>query len=99
LPPHKLNPEEYGFVETILRDAAESEYFDLSSLHTSILRGEKILIAEGFWKLSTLDSYAVFIDSDENGDCRIDEIYYLAPREKFAAHLPEFRNTLDSIQW
>ncbi len=99
LPSHSLSPEEHLSAETILRDAAELEYFDLDTFCSAEINGQMILLAKGFWKLSNLSSYAAFISSSEDEGTRIDEIYFLAPPEKFERFLPLFQETLNSIQW
>ena len=97
-PAHELDPAERESIEVVIGDASEPEYFDLKSARTEDVKGVRVLIVEGFWKLSDVNSYAAFVDSEEDG-VRIDEIYYLAPADKFASFLPVMQNALASIEW
>ncbi len=98
-PAHSLNLDEHLSIETVLRDAAETEYFDLKTFRSYEISGQMVLLSEGFWKLSDLDSLAAFICSVEEEGIRVDEIYFVAPKEKFDKYLPVFQDTLNSIQW
>lgn len=97
-PSHTLSDSECESIEVIMRDASEPEFFRRKTVRTEVLNGIKVLVLEGFWILSDLDCTCIFVASEENGT-RIDEIYFLAPPDKFATYQPEFYQSLASIQW
>lgn len=96
--PHILTPEELHDLEVVIRDASEHAYFNLSDAQTQMLNERMIYVVHGHWKLSNLDSLGIFLDSDADGKT-IDEIYYLAPPDKFGQHLDEIQRAFDSIEW
>ncbi len=99
-PAHILTKEEILSIEVIFRDAAEAEYFEIKSAYTTEVNGVLLLALRGHWKLSELDSLGIFVNSiDEDACCRIDELYYLAPPDKFEKYLDLMQKSLESIEW
>lgn len=97
-PAHRLSAEEHESIEVVIRDASEEEYFDLAESRTEEINGNMVLVVEGFWKLSNVDSMGIFIDCKGDGR-EVREIYYLAPKDKFARFLPQIKAALNSIEW
>lgn len=97
-PPHKLDAEELLDLEVVIRDASEDVYFTLTDARTEILSGLMVYVVRGHWKLSEVDSLGIFVDCDGDGKI-IEEIYYLAPPDRFEKHLLEVREILNSIEW
>lgn len=97
-PPHTLDTNEISKIEVIIHNASEPEYFDLKSANTDDLNGQRVLIVEGYWKLSDVDSYGIFLDSEGGGKI-IDEIYFLSPPSNFRQILPQIKSCLQTIEW
>lgn len=97
-PPHKLDSEELLDLEVVIRDASEDVYFTLTETHTQLLNGLMVYVVQGHWKLSEVDSLGIFVDCDGDGKI-IEEIYYLAPPDRFQMYLLEVRQALNSIEW
>lgn len=96
--PHTLSSKEIENIEIVMHNASEPEYFDLQSAHTENINGKTVLIVKGIWKLSDAKSISIYSQSSKD-ERSIDEIYFLAPSRKFAAHLSLFNACLNSIYW
>lgn len=96
--PHQLKRTEIENIEIVMHNAAEPEYFDFESAHTENVNGKTVLVVKGIWKLSNAQSISVYSQSS-NDDGSIDEVYFLAPSDKFSQHSALFSACLSSIEW
>lgn len=97
-PSHKLNPDEVDSIGVVLRDASDSDWFEMQSLRTETLKGRKVLVCEGLWKRSGLFDLGVFIDWKGDGS-EIEELHYLAPQDLYQKFLATVGKAFRSIMW
>lgn len=97
-PAHELSAEELEQAEIVIRNAADEEYFSISSSHTEDLHGKRVLIVEGVWKTSGQADYGIFIDSDNTGSA-VQEIHFLAPEREYVNYIDQIEQVLASITW
>lgn len=73
--------------------------FETVSLHTKLIDGKKALVLEANWNEAQppMRSYGVFIDSKGDGK-HIDQIWFIAPHQRYAKLLPEAKRSIDSIK-
>lgn len=97
-PAHELSPEELDQIDIVLRNAADEEYFSVSSSHTQDLNRKRVLIVEGIWLNSGTVDYGIFIDSDNTGSA-VQEIHFLAPEDEYVNYIEQIEAVLASINW
>jgi hypothetical protein len=73
--------------------------FETVSLHTKIIDGKKVLVLEADWKEAQppMRSYGVFIDTKGDGK-HIDQVWFIAPAQRYAKLLPEAKRSIESIK-
>jgi hypothetical protein len=96
--PHMLTPKEISSIPEVLQDKAKQSDFAILSARTQNISGKNVLIVEGRYKALQQDSYHMYIDSDGSGR-HVQEVFYQAPKDKFASHLRAAKESLNSIRW
>jgi hypothetical protein len=96
--PHELLPAERERIGIVIRDAAETKWFDLQSIRTDVINKKKVLVVEGTWRKNRLSNLGLFLDTDGSGSA-IQEIHYLAPEEDYQQFLPVAIKAIKSIEW
>lgn len=97
-PSHSLTEQEVDAVSVVLRDASDSDWFDLRSARTETLKGRKVLVCEGVWKRSGIVDLGVFIDRNGDGS-EIEELHYKAPENLYQKFLGTAGRAFRSISW
>lgn len=95
---HELDLQEREEIEMVLRNASEKEYFGFSNIRTELLNGRMVLIIEGIWKHTAMNTYGVFISKDSPPGF-VEEIHYLAPQASYSMHIGKALDALNSIRW
>lgn len=97
-PSHTLTGAELDSVSVVLRDASDSDWFDMRSARTETLKGRKVLVCEGVWKRSGIVDLGVFIDRNGDGS-EIEELHYKAPENLYQKFLGTAGKAFRSIMW
>lgn len=98
LPPHELTGDELQECLLVLDNLADEKQFAIASARTENLNGRCVFIVEGSWLPSQIKTKHMFIDTDGDGSI-IQEVYFLAPPEKFERYLPLAEATFNSFEW
>jgi hypothetical protein len=96
--PHMLTQKEINSIPEVLQDKANTKDFGILSARTQNISGKNVLIVEGRYKALQQDSYHMYIDTDDTGR-HVQEVFYQAPKDRFAAHLRVAKESLNSIRW
>ncbi|MDP3506730.1 MAG: hypothetical protein Q8T09_01950 [Candidatus Melainabacteria bacterium] len=97
-PDHILTEEEIESLSIVLRNAAYAESFSTSSIKTQTIKGKRVLIVEGIWRVNQIFDLSIFIDSDNTGSA-VQEIHFFAPALNHANYLKEAHEAIESITW
>jgi hypothetical protein len=97
-PPHILTAAEIKSLHYALGESANDLAFNLLAARTENLNNKNVLIVEGNWYKSDLDSYDIFIDVDGTGRI-IQELYYLAPHAIYDQYLSEIKKCFSTLVW
>jgi len=97
-PPHELSPEEFLSVDLVVRNAADADFFLLSSSRTEDLNGKRVLIVEGIWKKSGLVDMGIFIDSDSTGSA-VQEVHFEASQNDYQNYIDQVEKSLKTVVW
>jgi len=99
-PPHELTDDEFATLQEIMR-VKNSKVFTKKSARTEDINGKRVLVVEGTQekgKPEEKEEKSLFIDSDGTGTA-VQEVFFLAPLNKYREHLAEVNKALSSINW
>jgi hypothetical protein len=98
VPSHTLQPGELQSVGRIFRHDPEGTAFRIESAHTKDMGQRRILFLEGTWIQDGLRMLRIFVPRGPGGTI-IEEIYFLAPPDKYALYREAVDAVLQSIEW
>jgi hypothetical protein len=93
-----LLPNELEKLRYVLADLADLEQFRIRSAEITNLSGRNVLVVEGRWLVSDSDTYEIFINAGDAGTI-VQQIYFIAPKDKFYRQIKLIKEALKSIQW
>jgi hypothetical protein len=97
-PAHTLKANELESLREVLREKGNPQQFNITAARTEDLNGKRVLVVEGKYLNTELESRALFVDSDGSGSA-VQEIYYQAPRAQYAQNLQAAIDAMKSIRW
>jgi len=93
-----LAQDDLAGIRNVLADIADDSRFHIFSAGTSTFNGRRVLVVQGRWQANQYESFEMFIDAGKDGTV-VQQIYFVAPPDKFDALLPSIKECLDSICW
>lgn len=97
-PAHILQGAELDGLKEVLRDKSNPESFKTLMAKTEDIAGKRVLVVEGHYPASDLETRSLFIDSDGTGTA-VQEVFYQAPRADYSKYLPAANTAIKSIIW
>ncbi len=97
-PSHALADEEIEAMGNVIRKLSNHNLFEMYSAETLDINGRRLLCVSGQWKDSQSITRHFFINCDDSGRI-IQEVFFLAPCEKFLNTLPIFLACLQTVEW
>ncbi len=95
---NQLTVKQIDSISELLREACLIDAFNFLDVRIQNWNGQKVLIVEGRWNQIMSDRFWMFIPG--NSECEtVQEIWFQAPVEQYAAQLKYARQALKSIQW
>jgi hypothetical protein len=94
----KLSADDLDQIKIVLADVSDQCLFQIFSATTTKLSDRPVLIVQGRWQANQYESYEIFIDAAAQGTV-VQQIYFVAPKDKFEALLPAIKQCLASISW
>lgn len=94
----QLSLKQIESIAELLREAYLIDAFNFLDVRVQEWNGQKVLIVEGRWNQIMHDRFWMFIPG--NSECEtVQEIWFQAPVDIYAAQLKNARQALKSIQW
>jgi hypothetical protein len=93
-----LTAPDLASIKNVLADVADDLQFQIFSATTSNFNGRIALVVQGRWQANQYESFEIFIDAANKGTV-VQQVYFVAPPDKFEALLPSIKECLASICW
>jgi len=97
-PAHLLKGAEMKSLEEILGEKADKNSFSVIMPRTENLKGRRVLVVEGQYKVLQTSTYALYINADGAGRI-VQEIFFWAPTGSYERYLRDVRQTFQSVSW
>jgi hypothetical protein len=97
-PPHSLQPAEFESIKPVLRGKENRQQFEINGIQTQNLNGRVVLAITGLYKEDQKQMLSMLVDADGSGAV-VEEIEFMAPKDKYAQYLPQAQNAMRSVCW